>query len=66
MEEIKDGIRYLFQTKNRLTFALSSSGGGGTEAVLSNLLEDGDCVLVASGGFWGDRIAQIAERYSKI
>ena len=63
MDDIKDGIKYVFQTKNELTLAISTSGHGGMEAVMSNLLETGDKVLVAVNGIWGERAANMAERY---
>ncbi|XP_055587586.1 alanine--glyoxylate aminotransferase [Uranotaenia lowii] len=62
MDDIKEGVRYLFQTNNTATFCLSASGHGGMEATLSNLLEDGDVVLVGHTGHWGDRSADMATR----
>lgn len=66
MDEIKEGIKYVFQTKNTLTLAVSASGHGGMEAVLSNLLEPGDRVLVAINGIWGQRAASMAKRYGTL
>ncbi|CAG9766799.1 unnamed protein product [Ceutorhynchus assimilis] len=62
MDEIKKGIQYIFQTKNELTLAISASGHAGLEAVMCNLLEPGDTVLVLVNGIWGERAANIAER----
>lgn len=62
MDEIKAGLQYAFQTRNRLTLALSTSGHGGMEACLGNLLEPGDTVLIAKAGLWGSRAADMAER----
>lgn len=62
MDEIKAGLQYAFQTKNRLTLALSTSGHGGMEACLGNLLESGDTVLIAKCGIWGERAADMADR----
>ncbi|XP_072789570.1 alanine--glyoxylate aminotransferase isoform X2 [Taeniopygia guttata] len=62
MDEIKAGIQYAFQTQNRLTLAISGSGHGAMEAALVNLLEQGDTVLVAINGIWGQRAADIARR----
>ncbi|XP_038002419.1 serine--pyruvate aminotransferase isoform X2 [Motacilla alba alba] len=62
MDEIKAGIRYAFQTQNRLTLAISGSGHCAMEAALFNLLEKGDTVLVAVNGIWGARAADIARR----
>lgn len=63
MDEVKEGIRYAFQTRNELTLAVSTSGHGGMEAVFCNLVEDGDVVLVAVNGIWGERAADMASRY---
>ncbi|NXP40194.1 SPYA protein, partial [Leiothrix lutea] len=62
MDEIKAGIQYAFQTRNRLTLAISGSGHSAMEAALLNLLEQGDTVLVAINGIWGQRAADIARR----
>ncbi|XP_058455490.1 alanine--glyoxylate aminotransferase [Malaya genurostris] len=63
MDDIKESVRYLFQTNNAATFCLSASGHGGMEATLCNLLEDGDVVLIGHTGHWGDRAADMASRY---
>ncbi|XP_056632633.1 alanine--glyoxylate aminotransferase [Diorhabda sublineata] len=63
MDEIKAGIKYIFQTKNELSLAISASGHSGMEAILSNLLEPGDVVLIATNGIWGFRAADMAKRY---
>lgn len=62
MDEIKAGIQYAFQTRNRLSLAVSGSGHCAMEAALFNLLERGDTVLVAINGIWGQRAAEIARR----
>uniref|UniRef100_A0A8C3TVF5 Alanine--glyoxylate aminotransferase n=1 Tax=Catharus ustulatus TaxID=91951 RepID=A0A8C3TVF5_CATUS len=62
MDEIKAGIQYAFQTRNRLTLAISGTGHCAMEAALFNLLEQGDTVLVAINGIWGQRAAEIARR----
>ncbi|CAH2005509.1 unnamed protein product [Acanthoscelides obtectus] len=66
MDDIKEGLRYAFQTKNVLTLAISGTGHSGMEAVLSNLLEPGENVLIAITGTWGDRAADMARRYGAI
>ncbi|XP_071878367.1 alanine-glyoxylate aminotransferase [Bombus fervidus] len=62
MDEIKEGLQYVFQTNNRLTLALSVSGHGGMEACLTNLLEPGETVLIVQHGIWGKRAANMATR----
>lgn len=62
MDEIKEGLRYLFQTKNPVTFCATGSGSGGMEAVLANLIEEDDVVLIAITGVFGHRAAEVSRR----
>ncbi|XP_059785105.1 alanine--glyoxylate aminotransferase [Balaenoptera ricei] len=62
MDEIKQGIQYVFQTRNPLTLAISGSGHCALEAALFNLLEPGDSFLVGVNGIWGQRAQDIGER----
>ena len=55
-------LRYVFQTRNAWTFVLSGTGTAGMEAALTNLLEPGDPVLACIHGYFGARLADIAER----
>ncbi|KAI4460397.1 aminotransferase class v [Holotrichia oblita] len=66
MDEIKEGIKYIFQTRNTLTLCVSAAGHAAIEAVMCNLLEPGDVVLIAVNGIWGDRASDMAERYGAI
>ncbi len=63
MDEIQEMLRLLFRTKNELTLPLSGTGTAGMEAALCNFIEPGDNVLVASMGYFGDRMQEIAGRY---
>lgn len=62
MDEIKYGLKYIFQTNNRLTLAISASGHSGMEACLANLLEPDDTILIVNGGIWGERAIDMAGR----
>jgi alanine-glyoxylate transaminase/serine-glyoxylate transaminase/serine-pyruvate transaminase len=62
MDEIRANLRGIFGTQNSATFAVSGTGTSGMEAVLTNLIEPGDGVLVATHGYFGARIAEIAAR----
>ncbi|KAM5229027.1 alanine--glyoxylate aminotransferase [Ctenodactylus gundi] len=62
MDEIKQGIQYVFQTRNPLTLAVSGSGHCALEVALFNLLEPGDSFLVGVNGIWGQRAADIGQR----
>lgn len=63
MDEVKEGLQYLFQTTNPVTFCTTGSGGAGMETVLSNLIEEGDVVLIAVTGAFGHRAINVATRY---
>ena len=63
LDEIQKLLRSVFETGNRVTFSMSGTGGAGMEAVLANLIEEGDEVLVCVNGFFGQRAAELAERW---
>jgi alanine-glyoxylate transaminase/serine-glyoxylate transaminase/serine-pyruvate transaminase len=62
MDEIKAGLRYAFQTANKLTLAISASGHAGMEASIGNVLERGENLLIVKAGLWGERAADMADR----
>lgn len=61
MDEIKEGIQYIFQTKNPITYCASCSGNGGIESVLFNLVEEDDVVLFCVTGDFGRRAVHIGK-----
>lgn len=62
LDDIKAGLRYVFQTNNRLTLVLSAAGHGGMEACFDNLLEPGDKIVIVKSGYWGERAGEMASR----
>src|SRR5205085_12697271 len=62
LEETAQLLRWVFQTKNEMTLCISGSGFSGAEAVMSNLLEEGDTLIAGSLGFFSGMIVEIAER----
>lgn len=66
MDEVKEGLKYLFQTKNPVTFCASGSGSSAMETALGNLIEAGDVVLIAIIGTFGHRAADMAKRYGAV
>lgn len=60
--EEQDLLRYVFQTRNEWTFALSGTGTSGMEAAVANLVEPGDLVLCCVHGYFGGRLAEMAVR----
>ncbi|SHH32414.1 L-aspartate aminotransferase apoenzyme [Thermosipho atlanticus DSM 15807] len=63
LEETLEGLKYLFQTENRV-FTLLSSGTGALEAAVSNLLNPGDKAIIVEAGKFGERWREIAEAYN--
>ena len=62
LAEVREGLKYLFQTKNEvLTF--TSSGTGAMEGTIVNTLSKGDKVLVINGGKFGERWIDICMAY---
>lgn len=63
LNEIRELLRYTFQTDNELTFAVSGTGSAGMETCVVNLIEPGDSMLVCINGVFGQRMAEVARRY---
>jgi len=61
--ETADKLRLLFGTDNELTLALTGTGFAGMESCLANLVEPGDRMLVCVNGFFGSRMAELAQRF---
>jgi len=62
LEETAQLLRWIFQTKNEMTLCVSGSGFSGAEAVLSNLLEEGDTIIAGNLGFFSGQIVEISQR----
>ena len=62
LEETAELLRRVFQTQNEMTLCVSGSGFSGAEAVLSNLLEEGDTIICGSLGFFSGQIVEISRR----
>ena len=62
MEELKELLRYAFQTSNGTTFPISGPGSVGMEACFVNLVEPGDTVVVCRNGAFGGRMVENVER----
>ncbi len=60
--EIREGMKYLFQTKNEVLI-FTSSGTGAMEGAVSNLLSRGDKAVVVRGGKFGERWGEICKAY---
>jgi aspartate aminotransferase-like enzyme len=53
----------MFQTESPYTLMISGTGHAGMEAAIANLLEPGEKIVVGVNGIWGERVADLAERY---
>jgi aspartate aminotransferase-like enzyme len=62
MDEVLAGLKYVFQTANDVLI-LSSSGSGGMEAAVVNLVPRGGKALVLESGKFAERWRLIAERF---
>jgi len=62
MDDVKELLKYAFQTKNEVSFAVSGPGSVGMETCLVNLVEPGSKVLVCINGVFGGRMKSIVER----
>jgi len=60
--EIREGLKYLFQTKNEV-LVFTSSGTGAMEGAVSNILSMGDKALVIRGGKFGERWGEVCKAY---
>jgi aspartate aminotransferase-like enzyme len=62
LAEITAGAKRVFKTSNDLLF-LTSSGSGGLESAIANLVSPGDEVVAAVCGLFGERFAALATAY---
>jgi len=61
-QEVRQGLKYVFQTEEEVLL-LTASGTGAMEAVVANLFSSGDRVLVVRGGKFGERWGEIAAAF---
>ena len=60
--EVREGLKYVFQTKNEVLI-FASSGTGAMEGTVTNTLCPGDKVLVVEGGKFGERWTGICKAF---
>ncbi len=63
MDEVKELIRYVWQTDNDFAIPVSGTGSAAMEATLANCVEPGDVVLIGVNGYFGERLCTMAARY---
>ncbi|WP_255195398.1 pyridoxal-phosphate-dependent aminotransferase family protein [Halorarius litoreus] len=62
MNDVQAGLRYLLQTDNEHTLAVSGTGSAAMECAFGNLVEPGETVLVPDNGYFGQRMGEMADR----
>ena len=62
MDDVCSMLREVYHTFNFMTFPISSTGTGAMEAACANMIERGDTMVVCRNGYFGVRLADIAER----
>ena len=62
LREVTEGLQRAAHTSNDLLI-FASSGTGGLESAVANLLSPGDRVVVPVAGFFGERFAKIAHAF---
>ena len=62
LNDIREMLQQVFQTRNELTLAVSGTGSAGMETCVVNLVEPGDRMLVCVAGVFGQRMKDVAER----
>ncbi len=62
MNDTKALLQYAFQTSNPLTMPVSAPGSAGMETCFTNLVENGDKVVVCQNGVFGGRMKENVER----
>ncbi len=60
--EVREGLKWLFQTKSEVLI-LAASGTGAMEGAIVNTLSKGDKVIVVDGGKFGERWWKICKAY---
>ena len=62
MDRTCDQLRQVWGTENARTLPISATGSAGMEAAFVNTVEDGDVVVVAVNGLFGQRMCEVASR----
>ncbi len=60
--EVREGLKWLFQTRNDVLM-LAASGTGGMEGAVANFLSPGDKALCINGGKFGERWTKLCKTF---
>jgi alanine-glyoxylate transaminase/serine-glyoxylate transaminase/serine-pyruvate transaminase len=58
MSDVRELLRYAFQTSHEITFPVSAPGSAGMETCFVNLVSPGDKVIVCQNGVFGGRMKE--------
>lgn len=62
LDDIKLRLQQVLHTSSPYTMAISGGGHSAMEAMVANMMEDGDKMVVCVNGIWGERIVEIGKR----
>lgn len=60
--DVSARLRTIFGTTNGVTLPVSGTGSAGMQVCLASLLEPGDTAIVGVNGYFGQRLAAVAQR----
>ncbi len=63
MLDVQKLLRYTWQCNNRITLPMSGTGSAAMEASIANFIEEGETILIAKKGYFGNRLVDMASRY---
>jgi alanine-glyoxylate transaminase / serine-glyoxylate transaminase / serine-pyruvate transaminase len=64
LDDVRDRLARVFRAADgSLAFAVSGTGTSGMETAVANLVKEGTRATVVVTGYFGDRLAQMCERY---
>ena len=63
MLDVQNLLRYTWQSNNRMTLPMSGTGSAAMEASIANFIEEGEKILIAKKGYFGERLVDMASRY---
>jgi alanine-glyoxylate transaminase/serine-glyoxylate transaminase/serine-pyruvate transaminase len=67
LDDVRERLARVFRAADgSLAFAVSGTGTSGMETVVANLIKEGTRVAVVVTGYFGDRLAQMCERYGAV
>ncbi len=61
-EDVRQGLKYLYQTQNEV-LVLTTTGTGAMEAAITNVLQKGQKVITINGGKFGERWTKLAKTF---